>query len=249
MRIAIVDDSMQDRETIRADISRWAAEQDVSLEPIHLYSSGEDFLEHFADDTYDIIFLDIYMKQLTGMEAARRIRALDAGCRLIFITITESFAVESYDVASSYYLVKPYPYQKLALAMERCSACMLEQGRHIFVPGTDGDLPLYLHKIAYTEYFSRRIQVHFKDGQELPVLMSQKDFSALLLQYPYFCDCMRGILINLEAVSKLTEDSFLLATGDCIPISRLKYREVREKFINFSYQQLRKGVSYGTDLL
>ena len=69
--------------------------------------------------------------------------------------------------------------------------------------------------------------------------MSQRDFSALLLPYPYFCDCIKGVLVNLEAVDKLLEDRFLLRGGVSIPISRLKYREVREQFLRFSYARVR----------
>ena len=83
--------------------------------------------------------------------------------------------------------------------------------------------------------------MHFKDGQELAVSMSQKDFSALLLPYPWFSDCIKGILVNFEDVEKLLEDRFLLKSGVQVPISRLKYKEVREQFLEYSYSMVRGG--------
>ena len=102
-----------------------------------------------------------------------------------------------------------------------------------------GRTQLLVHEVSYTEYVRRQVLVHFKDGQELAVSMSQKDFSALLLQCPWFSDCIKGILVNFEDVEKLLEDRFLLKSGIQIPISRLKYKEVREQFLEYSYSIVR----------
>ena len=69
-----------------------------------------------------------------------------------------------------------------------------------------GKTVLPVHDISYTEYVRRQVLIHLKNGQDMEVSMSQKDFSALLLQYPWFCDCIKGILVNFEDVDKLLED-------------------------------------------
>ena len=71
--------------------------------------------------------------------------------------------------------------------------------------------------------------------------MSQKEFAQLLQPYDWFCDCIKGILVNFEDVYKLMDDRFLMKCGASIPISRLKYHEVREKYLNYTYRVLRKG--------
>lgn len=240
LRIAIVDDVSSDREQIKDDVCRWAEERQAALDsPPALFQNGEEFLAGFCADLYDIIFLDIYMDGIDGMATARRIREIDTVCRLIFITTTADFAVDSYEVDSSWYLVKPYSADKLNAALDRCGSLFLEAEKFITVPAKYGEQRLRLHDIAYTEYENRKIHVYFKDGCETFVPMKQGDFAAMLLAYPYFCDCMKGLLVNFEAVDKLLEDSFLLHGGCRIPISRLKYREVRERFFEFSYAQAR----------
>lgn len=197
---------------------------------------GEAFLEQFAPDRFDVVFLDIYMEGLDGMETARRLRRQDRLCRLVFTTTSTDFAVDSYEVDASYYLVKPFHLEKLAQARERCGAKLLEQGQSLPLP--DGDR-LYLHPIAYTEFQNRRVVVHNQDSSRREIAMSQGDFAALLLAFPYFCDCMKGMLVNLEAVDKLLEDRFLLKDGGTVPISRLKYRQVRERFLAYTYARVR----------
>ena len=68
--------------------------------------------------------------------------------------------------------------------------------------------------------------------------MRQADFAALLLAYPYFCDCTRGVLVNLEQVGNLLADRFLLKNGAAVSISRLKYQKVREQFLAFTYARM-----------
>lgn len=240
MRIAIIDDLPEDRRRLSADISHWVKNQGLPLAaPPDLFGSGEEFLEKFSAGKYNVAFLDIYMDGISGMDTARKIRETDTACRLIFITTTAEFALDSYDVDSSWYLVKPYNYEKLSLALERCSLSWQEQNQFLLISGKAGDEKLPLHQIAWAEYVNRKVCVHFKNGQKTLLSMRLMDFSKMLLPYPYFCDCMKGLIVNFEAVEKLLEDSFLLENGIKLPISRLKYRQVREQFLEYSYAQMR----------
>lgn len=240
MRIAIVDDLASDLEKLHADVCKWVAETQTPLvPPPALFSSGEKLLKDIEDNSYDIIFLDIYMSGINGMDTARKIRALNQDCRIVFTTITPEFAVESYDVDSSYYLLKPYTREKFFRAMSRCCASVLEQNQCITLSTKTGEEILYLHNIAYTEYASRHVMVHMKNGADCSLSMRQSDLADALLEYPYFCDCMKGMLVNFEAVDKLEKNRFLLKDGRYIPISRLKYPNVREKFLEYSYATMR----------
>lgn len=242
MRIAIADDLSADAEKLREFICRWAQEQGIFLVPAPaVFESGESLLAGFAPDTFDVVFLDIYMSGMTGMEAAKKIREQDNICQLIFTTTTREFAVDSYDVAAAFYLVKPYSYEKLAQALTRCGAELLEQNQCVMVPGAAGQQPLLLHRITHTEYCGRCVEVHTTSGEKITVPMRQADFAALLLDYPYFCDCTRGVLVNFEQVEELLADRFLLKNGTAVPISRLKYQKVREQFLAFTYARMRGG--------
>lgn len=237
MRVALVDDQPGDLEQLRGYLCRWAQENGIPLVPAPaLFQSGEALLAAFAPGRYDLVLLDVYMDGISGIEAARRLREQDGAFRLVFATVTTDFAVESYELNAAFYLVKPYTYPRFCQAMERCGAGLLERGQSVLLPG---GRRLWLHQIAYTEYHGRQVQVTFAGGERLAVPMRQADFAALPLPYPYFCDCMRGVLVNFEQVDKLLEDRFLMKDGKALPISRLKYREVREQFLNYLYGQAR----------
>lgn len=244
MRIAIAEDKPDDRNRLVSDLRKWAMENNIPLSPPPaLYESGEALLEHFSPEKYDVIFLDIFMEGINGMETARCIRETDQACRLVFITTSAEFAVDSYDVDSSWYLVKPYSYEKLSQALARCGADFLEQNQCLTIPGKYGGQKLFLHQIVWTEYINRQICIHLENGGELYTRMRQSELADLLLAYPYFCDCMKGILVNLEFIEKLDEHCFLLRNGQTLPISRLKYRDVREKYLDYSYAKIRSQPS------
>lgn len=240
LRIAILDDASDDRKTLLDYTIRWAEEAGVPLDPSPLLvDSGEGLLEAFAPGRFDVAFLDIYLSGCSGVETARHIRRLDGQCCLVFSSSSPDFATDSYEVNASWYLLKPYSYEKVKQALDRCSEALLERVRFISVPGQNSRLRLPLHQIAWTEYENRKILVHFKDGSHAYVMLRQGEMAEALLCYPYFCDCMKGLIVNFEAVDQLLDNRFLLRDGHTLPISRLKYRAVREQFLNYSYTQVR----------
>ena len=241
MNIAIVDDLKTDSDRLVGFIDTYMEQHRLQCGAMDRFSSGEDFLGAFTSGKYDLIFLDIYMGGITGMETAKRIRRMDHDCRIIFITTSPEFAVESYDVSASFYLLKPIEKSGVFAALDRCGLQAAERARTVEVTTPFGKTALPVHDVSYTEYARRQVLVHLKNGQDMEVSMSQKDFSALLLQYPWFCDCIKGILVNFEDVDKLLVDRFLLKNGIQVPISRLKYRDVREQYIQYSYHLVRGG--------
>lgn len=246
MNIAIVDDRKEDSDRLVGFIDIYAEQYKLQSGTMDLFPSGEAFLDAFMPGKYDLVFLDIYMEELTGMETAKRIRKTDHDCRIVFITTTSEFAMESYDVNASFYLLKPIEKNGVFAALDRCGLQNAERVICVEVTTPYGNTTLPVREISYTEYVRRQILVHFKNGQEMEVSMSQRNFSSLLLRYPWFCDCIKGILVSFEDVDKLLEDRFLLKSGIQIPISRLKYRDVREQFLEYSYSKIRGGQHGGT---
>lgn len=107
MNIAILDDSKEDLQQIRNVVSSYYESRNTQAN-IRLFSSAESFFKKYSPGVYDLVIMDIYMDTMTGMDAARKLREADDPAALIFITSSDSYAVESYDVRASYYLLKPF---------------------------------------------------------------------------------------------------------------------------------------------
>ena len=102
-RIAICDDCRQDQEKLRRMIHQTLRDTPVCPYQIVVMESGEKLLSLVMDapDYFDLIFLDIYMAGMNGMEAAKKLRELGCRSALIFLTTSPDFALESYDVEAA----------------------------------------------------------------------------------------------------------------------------------------------------
>ena len=119
MRFAICDDSAADRRALVSMLQQYCAGRHVQAE-IQPFADGRALLDAFAPGKYQILFLDIYMPALTGMEAAKAIREKDTGCQLVFTTTSEDHALESYGVYAAGYLLKPYTQGQLDETVDWC---------------------------------------------------------------------------------------------------------------------------------
>ena len=105
MKIAVVEDEPRERQELCSAVEAYFREKDISLQ-IHPFESGEEIAKR-AGEFFDVIFMDIDMGGLDGMEAARRIRAVDSNAVIVFITNMAGYAIEGYSVQALDFLIKP----------------------------------------------------------------------------------------------------------------------------------------------
>ena len=119
MRIAVCEDNQLQRDMIVQLLSRCSAERSLPVELVP-YEFGMNLLydvEEGAD--FDIVFLDIYLPDTMGNELAHRLRGMGYRGKLVFLTASPDFAIESYDVFASGYLLKPISYERLKTVLDR----------------------------------------------------------------------------------------------------------------------------------
>lgn len=112
MRIAYCEDEAAQAQLVRTMIEQWAKCRQESAEVV-LFESAEEFLFKNDDFPYDIVFLDIAMRQINGVELARTIRKKDKKLPIAFLTADKAFAIEGYEVHAIRYLLKPITAEKL----------------------------------------------------------------------------------------------------------------------------------------
>ena len=106
MKIAIVDDQIKDINELSKMIIDEFEKFDINIEKFDFFNCGEDFLCLWQPGKYEVLILDIFMKDLSGVDVAMKIRELDNEVKLVFITASNEFASESYMVNASFYLKK-----------------------------------------------------------------------------------------------------------------------------------------------
>lgn len=240
MNIAIVDDLDADRRFLADFISRYCQQNRIVVQ-MQLFENGESFLTRFVRGQFDIIFLDIFMSGIDGMQTAKDIRRIDADCLLVFVTTSEDYAVKSFRVRAFDYLVKPYGYDQFEEVMGLCDAALAKQARYIEVKEGRTLRKLLLRDIIYTDYYNHYIQIHTK-SQLVRTYVSFRDFAPLLLKYPQFLCCYRNCIINMDEVSLLDEKDFVMENGERVPISRSQRNEIRQRYADYVFENLNGGI-------
>ena len=129
--IAVVDDEKVFSDQMTGMLRRWQAAHGVELE-ITCFEDGIEIAEDFRHK-WDIIFLDIQMKHLDGLAAAKRIRACDSDVIIIFVTTMAQYAINGYEVDAFDYILKPLEYPQFVLRMKKAVKAAEKKKAHSFV--------------------------------------------------------------------------------------------------------------------
>ena len=128
MRIALVDDSEIERGILLSLITDYGYEKQILFES-DCFESGDAFLSSFSYDKYDIVFMDIFMNGMSGVETARKMRQIDSHVILIFLTASADYMSDAFCVHAFHYILKPY--QKDAIF-----TCLNDASLHLPAPET-----------------------------------------------------------------------------------------------------------------
>lgn len=237
MRAAIIDDRAEDREILNRELNTVMREKGYVVDAIDLYESGEQFLEAFEKGKYDLLFFDIYMDGINGIAAAAEVRKTDNTVRVVFVTTSNDFAAESYSLRADYYLLKPFVHEDIVKALDIINMADYERQRFVELP--DGSTCM-LHDILYSEYYNHRIVLNLKNGRKKKFRASQAGMESILCVHDSFVTCTKGIIINLEYVLRIDDNTIYLTENCQVPVSRRRIADIRKAHAAFLFRQVRR---------
>ena len=226
--IAICDDSESDRESIAGMVRRWAETSGCGVR-LDEFPSAESFLsEYDRNKDYDILLLDVEMRELSGIELAKRVRAQRGRAEIVFITSHFEFIAEGYEVDALHYLVKPVSEEKLWEVLDRAAARLAAEPPSVVVSADGETVKLPETDILYVEAFAHYIEIHTR--AEVYRLKESITAFGERLSGDFF-RAHRSYLVNLKAVERISRTGVRLTGGAEIPLARGKYDDVNRAFI------------------
>lgn len=236
MKIAICDDEKVLCEQLKNFIRR--REMDYPVEAIDSYGAGEELLA--AAGQYDIIFLDIQMAGLNGIDTAKLLRERKNEAVLIFVTGVKDYVFDAFDVSAFHYLLKPIQEEKFTAVFERAvmeaekKKRMDKRPEQLFIRRRNQSVRLDKAQILYVESRQRKVVIHtLREALEIYATMNhmEKELGA------QFYRCHRGYLVNLSQITGYTGDTITLCGGEAIYLAKDKYNE----FVKVYMRYLRDG--------
>lgn len=229
IRIAICDDEKYMSDKIRAMVTNFFKRKNMEI-AISQFSSGEELLKF--DKTIDVLFLDIQMKGMDGMETARKLRNRKFKGYLIFITVLKEMVFQSFEVQTYDYLVKPIEEKCFNKTMERLLASLrnMSDANLLVQKGYESTI-IAFDNIIFCEIIDRKVYLHLISSEVIDFYDRIENLETKLDSR--FYRCHRSFLINLKYLKSYKSGVAYMEGGKEIPVSRLRSKEFSNVILQY----------------
>lgn len=240
--IAVCEDERADLEMICHYIQQYGEINQYEFK-IVLISSGKDFWDDYAYQKYDLLFLDIYLEDTTGIDIAKNLRKMNDDSALVFITSSKTHAVEGFEIGALHYLLKPITRDLVFEAMKRCEGVLKKDRAYISIYSGKLERRISLKDIVYIEVFDK-VSIIYTMTEALKTYCSLSQLEKQLGGDP-FLRCHRCSIINMLYVEDLTPTDFIMKNGNLVAIRKMGSVEIRQYYLDFIFERIR-GENFGS---
>lgn len=238
LKIALCDDDEAELDTLTSYIDKYKATYDSEM-TYDCFANGMELLSRTsAGEFYDLIFLDIVMPAINGMDVAREIYADNQVTQIVFLTTSQDFAVDSYSVSALDYILKPINDKSFRRVMQRFLSKHREQEEEtIIIQEKSSILQISLHTLCYVEVFDHYLLYHLSDADTVRCRQSLAQIECILKQNKKFFKTHRSYIINLDYVHRLEQGCVTMTNGDRIPVSRANNKLLSDLFLKYKFER------------
>lgn len=231
MKIAICEDQMLCTDILETYIRKWATDNGIWVE-VFTYESAEQFLFYLNENAEtDLLFLDILLGGINGVELAKKLRGMKHTMQIVFTTDTEKYVYEGYNVSALNYLVKPIKYDKFCCVMNQAKE-MIDNQKYYICKTSDSIIKIPYEDIIVIEMDSHNAVITTKTGKYI----TRRTISDILdtLQDDVFLQCHKSRIVNIQHVFSISKKLLGLSNGLNIDVSSKYIKELNERFISYN---------------
>lgn len=229
--VAIVEDEPTHLNALKDMLERYKRENGITLN-VTSYRDIETFLFEYKN-CFDIVFMDIELPGMNGMDGARRLREIDPVVVLIFVTNMAQFAVQGYEVDALDYILKPVIYKNFAIKCDRAlNVINLRPDKHVVVYGENNINRMSVNDIIYVEVRGHHMNFHLSNGNVVDVCGVLSKLADELKDYGY-ARCNSCYLLNMKYIKEINSSSVIMISGDELLISRRRRKGFLNEFASY----------------
>lgn len=233
LMLAIVDDDRNDAASLKGLVENFFNQRNQVI-MMQVYHGPMDFIR--STENHDIVFMDIRMDKLDGLEVARLMRKISKDSILIFVTHMAQLAIKGYEVDALDFIVKPADQYAINYVLEKALKRLENaSNRTVVIKTSGGIVSLSSNEITYVEVFDHNLVYHTVKG-DYTVRGRLSDVLGKLDE-KHFVMCNRSFIINLRYVTNVTTNS-LIVNGTEISISKSHRKGIMQHFSNYLGENL-----------
>lgn len=224
MQIAIIEDEKLYSDQLIKLLQTYSKKTHFILN-ISSFKSGEKFFQH--DIRFDIVFLDIELPGMNGMEIAKKLRAERYNGEIIFLTNHADYVFQGYDVRALHYLLKPVGYEAIHKCMQFFHGNRAEESFTFKTGNVYMKVPFY--NILYFSSCNHYIEVYTKHDK----YSFKGNLKDIAVNVPSnFKQCHRSLIVNINYIESITGKEIFLCNGERLPISNTFVESIRKSIVD-----------------
>lgn len=229
-QILIVEDDPDESDRLRSYLGRYASEHDEDLR-VTTFDSAIPLVERTRE--FDLIFLDINLPGISGMEAAQLLRTYDETTLIIFVTDLAQYAVKGYEVNALDFVVKPANYYGISMRMDKAIRVLRRRSGRSVTLSAHGEMRVVpLAEIVYVEVANHDLAYHLTSGDVAKVRGTMSAAATELADGP-FVRASNSHLVNMDHIASVRDGAAITSEGDTIFFSRARKREALDTIASY----------------
>lgn len=238
IKIAFCDDDLSALNEIRVLLDQYRVKNNQEITYAAFRSPFELLAEIEKGMRLDVLILDILMPGENGIRTAEQIRQHDSSVKIIFLTSSSQFAVQSYKVDAYFYQLKPIWEESFFRLMDSAiSECKKERQYSLILRCKSGITRIDLNKLEYCEVIGRTLLFHIEDGKVLESTGSLDELCEQLASYESFLRPHRSFLVNMEHIQTISYRAIIMDSLAEIPIPHGRCSEIKKQYLKYSFNR------------
>lgn len=242
LRVGICDDDEEQLDQTAALLKQYLHAHPNLQGQVETFKSGNALLRRTEETGgFDLYVLDILMPELNGIETSRRLRALGDGGEIVYLTNSNEFAADSYDVHAFFYLLKPLHRERLFQVLDGVVDKLQRRRKKAIVVSTaEGPRRILLERIRYVERVGRCMRYYCTDGvvDSLTIRVPFRKMVAPLLEDQRFYLCGASFVLNFQHVTGVHGQTALLDNGTAMTLPRTAATDFKKAWGSYWLEEL-----------
>ncbi len=234
MRIAVIDDENIFRMQLKMMVEKVAASHEIPLD-VEEFESGPEFIAVLSERRFDIVFMDIFMPEMDGIETAKKLRELTERTFLIFMTASEGHYPDAFSLHAFDYVTKPFTLERIETVIREIISHTPMDEAFIKISVGSVDEKIYLKDIVSVTTDGHYLEINKGDNTSSRVRLTSGEFLNDTGTDKRFIMINRGIIINMDYIDKIDGADVYLKDGTIFPISAKKVADIKQQITDYQF--------------